>query len=518
MNPTVDIAPNDYINTIYEGRIRRTIQVILVAGVLIIASALLFSTQTNNDQSNMLVTGLILFGGCIISWQALKYHNQNLSTWVLLLSIFASLSADIFLGDIMDQQISLLLFPVAIILASQMLTPTDQWNFAFLCVVAIIGVPFIAQIGEDILPYQAASVALTLIAAAVHTRMMTFIDDIIQWSLANYEREKNSNTEIDEKRTLLQNSLDENERMAASLRKINDALADTRENVENARHFRGQFLANMSHELRTPLNAIIGFSETMLRFPIMYEDQELPEMYGRDLNHIQSSGHHLLQVINDILDLSKIDAGKFELNERPIGTMEVIQQAMAFTKQQIADKPIEVRYDGPTTLPQLLGDYERLLQVLSNIADNAAKYTESGSIVFGAATVADTLEITIADTGRGVPEDMRDTLFEEFQQAHRTSRDARDGSGLGLALANMLVELMQGQLTFESEINKGTTFKVVLPIYVKPIMDDTTTPPESQNAEATSSGNGMQQATAPDGAEAHAEPETEKQDARVITT
>ena len=482
MNQTIDISPTDYINNIYKGRIRRTIQVIALAGLLVIVSSLLFSTQSGLDQPNLLIVGLVLFGSCIASWLLVDRGNQNLSTWVLLLGIFTSLSVNILLGDTLDQQISLLLFPVAIILASQMLTPSDQWNFAFLCIAAIVGVPLVAELGADITAYQLASAALTLLAAAIHTRMMAFIDDIIQWSLANYEREKGLNSEINEKRDLLQKGLEENERMAASLQKINDDLAQTRESVENARHFRGQFLANMSHELRTPLNAIIGFSETMLRFPIMYDDQELPDLYERDLAHIQSSGHHLLQVINNILDLSKIDAGKFDLEERPVNPISVIQQTITFAKTRLGNKPIEIRYEGPQTLPQVLGDEDRLLQVLQHITDNAVKYTDSGHITIRAITRDDMLEIAIADTGRGVPEDMRDTLFEEFQQAHRNSRDERDGSGLGLALANMLVDLMQGQLSFESGTEKGSTFTVTLPIYIAPTIDGDTEPPPTAEA------------------------------------
>ncbi|MAU08902.1 MAG: hypothetical protein CL607_03705 [Anaerolineaceae bacterium] len=516
MSETFNISPNDYINNIYEGRIRRTVQVIAVAGLLVILSSLLFSIQSGFDQHNLLMAGLILFGSCIAAWLLVNRGNQNLSTWVLLLGIFTSLSGNILLGDVLDQQISLLLFPVAIILASQMLTPSDQWNFAFLCIAAIIGVPLIAELGDAIAPYQVASAGLTLLAAAIHTRMMAFIDDIIQWSLANYEREKGSNGEINEKRDLLQKGLEENERMAVTLQKINDDLAQTRESVENARHFRGQFLANMSHELRTPLNAIIGFSETMLRFPIMYEDQELPDLYERDLSHIQSSGQHLLQVINNILDLSKIDAGKFELGQRPFTPMNAIKQTVQFAKAKVADKPIEVHYNGPDTLPQFLGDEERLLQVLMHITDNAVKYTDSGHITISASTHDDMLEIAIADTGRGVPEDMRDTLFEEFQQAHRNSRDERDGSGLGLALANMLVELMQGQLTFESEAGKGSTFTVAMPIYTTSAIDGDTEPPPTTAAEV---GNEVDATISADNEDKTETIETEMVDTeKVITT
>src|SRR5690606_33079846 len=141
---------------------------------------------------------------------------------------------------------------------------------------------------------------------------------ITEWALSNYQRERRTNDELFEKRQALQKSLKRSEALADRLGEINQALEYASAAAEEAKNFRGQFLANMSHELRTPLNAIIGFSETMLQFPIMYDNESLPSPYERDLGQIYNSGRQLLHVINDILDLARVDAGKLEIHLSPV--------------------------------------------------------------------------------------------------------------------------------------------------------------------------------------------------------
>lgn len=481
---TMEMKPNEYVSVIMTRRLKRILHLsIAMAGALIIM-ALAFSIGETTSQLHIVGSGVLLLSGCVIALNQLDRIGFDRATWLLLGSLIISQSIMLIFGDIRDQQIVLLLTPIVIVIASQVVQSEQLWSYALVCIAMIIIGPLFDR-KPGMLVFQMVSVVLTLVAAFLHMRMMGTINSIIQWSLANYARENASNKEINDKRAMLAKNLQQNEEMANRLRQINEQLESTRARVEEARHFRGQFLANMSHELRTPLNAIIGFSETMLRFPIMYDDQELPQNYETDLGEVHESGKHLLLVVNNILDLAKIDAKKLEIEARRMELKPLINDLITFTKAAIANKPINVTYQGPDVLPDVVADQNRLMQIMQNLADNAAKYTDEGNITFVIDTLDDSmLEFSIVDTGCGISEELHDTLFEEFQQARRASRDPRDGSGLGLALARALIELMDGTIAVKSVPGKGSTFSITIPLYVEEVKSTETTAPSTQQAGA----------------------------------
>src|SRR5262249_40031707 len=152
---------------------------------------------------------------------------------------------------------------------------------------------------------------------------------VTEWALMNYQRERKTTEALFDNRQLLERSLLRSQALSEELQEANQELEHARTAAEEAKHFRGQFLANMSHELRTPLNAIIGFSETMLRFPAMYDDVTLPDAYKGDLNQIYNSGRQLLSLINDILDLSKVDAGKLELHIQKVALQPIVDMVIS---------------------------------------------------------------------------------------------------------------------------------------------------------------------------------------------
>ena len=220
-----------------------------------------------------------------------------------------------------------------------------------------------------------------------------------------------------------------------------------------------QFIANMSHELRTPLNSIIGFSRVLLKGI----DGPLTDLQRQDLMAIYNAGQHLLGLINDILDLSKIEAGKMELHFSEVDMREIIRGVMSTAVGLTRDKPIELRQEVPEGLPPVWADAQRARQVLLNLVSNAAKFTDQGFIAVRASADAHFVTISVQDTGIGIPREKQKEIFQEFTQVESGTTRRYGGTGLGLAIARRLVELMGGRIWVESEVGKGSTFYFTLP-------------------------------------------------------
>ncbi len=233
----------------------------------------------------------------------------------------------------------------------------------------------------------------------------------------------------------------------------------TAEKLQEMDRLKSQFLANMSHELRTPLNSIIGFSRVILKGI----DGPLTDMQRTDLEAVYNSGQHLLGLINDILDISKIQAGKMELSIEETDLNEIINGVMSTAIALVKDKPIELQQTVPPDLPKIQADSRRIRQVLLNLVGNAAKFTEEGFIRVEAETTPTEVIISVADSGVGIPEDKLESVFEEFTQVDGSSTRAVGGTGLGLAITARFVEMHGGRIWVESEVGVGSTFYVALP-------------------------------------------------------
>jgi signal transduction histidine kinase len=237
---------------------------------------------------------------------------------------------------------------------------------------------------------------------------------------------------------------------------------------------KSQFLASMSHELRTPLNAIIGFSEVLLDAnlgPLPAEEQR------EFLTNILTSGKHLLRLINDVLDLSKIEAGKMELHCEPIDVTDAVQGVLATVKPLAVKKRIQVASEHAPALPLAWADPPRLKQILYNLLSNAIKFTAEGGRVSVAARLAaggalsmpsgaspppQYLQVAVSDTGIGISAQDLERIFREFEQVHDPSR-THEGTGLGLALVKKLVEIHGGRIRVESAPGRGSTFTFTIP-------------------------------------------------------
>ncbi|MEM9168567.1 MAG: ATP-binding protein [Pseudomonadota bacterium] len=235
-----------------------------------------------------------------------------------------------------------------------------------------------------------------------------------------------------------------------------------REDAERANRSKSEFLANMSHEIRTPMNGIIGSAELAL-------DTDLSGAQKMYVDTIHSSSTALLSIINDILDLSKIEAEKIQIDRQPFDLQSLLSELMALLAPAASKKSIRFELEVGDDVPlDLIGDGGRLRQVLANTIGNAIKFTHEGGVFLGVTTVrrdngGATLLFTIRDSGIGIPEDKIDLVFEKFTQAESSTTRDYGGTGLGLAITKRLVDLMDGDISLASEVGQGTEIKVVMP-------------------------------------------------------
>ena len=230
--------------------------------------------------------------------------------------------------------------------------------------------------------------------------------------------------------------------------------------LEIASKHKSQFLANMSHELRTPLNAILGYTELIM-------DQiygEVPEKISEVLDRVQKSGRHLLGLINDVLDLSKIEAGQLTLGLSDYSFNDVVQSVVSAVGSLAAEKRLQLKVEVPPGLPIGRADERRVAQVLLNLVGNAIKFTEKGEVKVRVANSGGSFVVSVADTGPGIAEADREKIFEEFQQVDSSPTRAKGGTGLGLAIAKRIVELHGGRIWVESTLGKGSTFFFSVPV------------------------------------------------------
>jgi len=244
------------------------------------------------------------------------------------------------------------------------------------------------------------------------------------------------------------------------LTEVNRDLTVSLQRLQELDRIKDEFLANMSHELRTPLNAVIGFSGLLL----VESPSRLPEDIRDDLSIIHQNGRSLLLMIDSILDLSKIEAGRFELELSELDPLPVLEEVAALTAGLILDRPIRFSFTQPGWSGRVLGDPVRFKQVITNLLGNAIKFTEAGAVVMAMERVGRRLRIRITDQGIGMTPEEMGRLFKPFQQVDGSITRRFGGTGLGLALSQRLMTMMNGQITVESEKGRGSTFTVEMPL------------------------------------------------------
>jgi signal transduction histidine kinase/HAMP domain-containing protein len=240
-------------------------------------------------------------------------------------------------------------------------------------------------------------------------------------------------------------------------------IEDKGQELEIANKHKSEFLANMSHELRTPLNAILGYSELII--DNIYG--EVPEKIREVLERVEKNGRHLLSLINDVLDLSKIEAGRLTLTLNEYSMQDIIQTVFTSVEALAVEKNLDLKTTVPNDLTNGKGDGQRIAQVVLNLIGNAIKFTDQGEVNVEAAVSNESFLISVSDTGPGLSETDQLKIFEEFQQADGSSTRKKSGTGLGLSISKKIVEMHGGRIGVESTLGKGSKFWFRLPIRVE---------------------------------------------------
>lgn len=323
--------------------------------------------------------------------------------------------------------------------------------FCFLSVLTSIFIGIIYY--QDLLIAQTSLFTFKVLSEnfiKVYTSLLVFIGLCTWWLILNDESRRVAHEETGKQTQLLLMEIEEH-------KKTDTKLAQALKMADSANSAKSRFLSNMSHEIRTPLNSIIGYSY------ILHKDPTIPEHRRQAVNTLKRSGEHLSALIEDILDIARIEARKFELNYEPLNFHEFIEHLVRIHKIQAEDKGLSFRCQIVNTLPQQVrADEKRVGQILINILSNAIKFTQSGEIIINISYSSGVANFKISDTGQGIaPEQLQD-IFQPFTRLNTTTGNAISGSGLGLTISKILTEIMGGDLAVSSELGKGTTFTVRL--------------------------------------------------------
>jgi signal transduction histidine kinase/ActR/RegA family two-component response regulator len=308
----------------------------------------------------------------------------------------------------------------------------------------------------------AAPAAVSFVVAIILYLKDINVLDMVHWA-TDIQRKANTRAEMYfEQKEQLSDALLQLTHAKSRLELMNDKLEEANHKAEEASQAKSIFLSNMSHELRTPLNVIIGYTSTMLDMPAMYNDVTLPGNYRSDVQLVKDNGYYLLGLINDILDLSKIEAGKLELHCTAVDLPEIFRGIMATSIGLVKDKPIQVRPEFPDILPKVWADPIRVRQIILNLMSNAVKFTPTGSVTLQAYVADQEVHIAVIDTGIGIPEKALEHIFDRFEQAERDTDRHYGGTGLGLDISKQLARMHESDLKVESVVGQGSTFYFTL--------------------------------------------------------
>ncbi len=306
-------------------------------------------------------------------------------------------------------------------------------------------------------------IALLWIACAALAMVYYPIWDVIRWAGEYYDRTQRQLAEAGERKLILEQVTAELSHTNEQLTRMNALAQGLHLAAEEARAAKQQFVANVSHELRTPLNMIIGFSEMILDAPEAY-GARIPPALLADLAVIRRNAGHLSELVNDVLDLSQIEADQMALHREYVGFSEVLDSAVIGVRPLYQSRGLYLRSEVAENLPAIFCDPTRIREVLLNLLSNAGRYTDTGGVQIRAYREGAQLTVAVTDTGRGIsPQDLG-RLFQPFSQLDASLSRRNGGAGLGLSISRQFIELHDGRMWVDSEVGKGTTFYFQLPL------------------------------------------------------
>jgi len=290
------------------------------------------------------------------------------------------------------------------------------------------------------------------------------LDIALSWASQSTSRALALTKELRQRQMVLNRTLRAMDEANARLALANQRLDEARRLADEARKIKARFASTISHELRTPLNLIVGFTEIMYRNPGAYEDTELSPDFVMDLGAVYRNAQHLQKLVDDVLDLAQLDAGKLALEPSETDMTQLIRESVDTVQSLISAKELTLILDIQPDVPPLRVDRTRIKQVLLNLLSNAARYTESGHIQVSLRTEDNQVICSVSDTGPGIPPEQLGRLFQEFEHIGQSSPRRQRGFGLGLAISKRFIEAHGGRIWVESQVGAGSTFTFSLPI------------------------------------------------------
>jgi signal transduction histidine kinase/DNA-binding response OmpR family regulator len=396
-----------------------------------------------------------------------RFHARHLA-WAVVIYLAGSLVTVTLIALAFPSPITLCLY-VLVILTTAMLTNARALSWVTgLCAACVIALSLFTAVG-----WMQAGTALVLVLLSALTAWLGSrrLFTALQWTLSMTAESQKNAADAQWHRGEVQRVLKNLDEAYVRLEHTNQALLLAREAAEKAYRFKSEFVVNVSHELRTPLNLIIGFSEMMATAPESYGSAQLPKAYRGDIMAIYRSGKHLSDLINDVLDLSQIEAGRMPIHKTPTDLAEVVRESADIVRGLIEARGLACEVVLPDELPLLNLDRTRIRQVLLNLLTNATRFTDHGFVraavhVAQGQTGEPEAIVSVQDSGHGIPPEKLSNAFEAFSQLHESQ--IRDGSGMGLAVSKQFVALHGGRMWIESAMGKGTCVSFTLPIRETP--------------------------------------------------
>jgi signal transduction histidine kinase len=402
--------------------------------------------------------------GCTLASCAASYLLLKRSLWVSHFVLIAGLLAAIALGEVYFSIPEIILLCAFLPMLSAIIV---GWQAAIGTEAAIVGLFLVLSgplLGESFPPpYLLFLITGGALGALLGWSSIRSLFTVVSWSTYHYEQAQTNMQEARRHRGTMAQALKDLDLAYYRLERANAALAAAWSAAEAAEQFKTEFVTNVSHELRTPLNLIVGFSEMMLTSPESYDRLPLPGPYRSDLNSIFQSSQHLLALVDDILDLSRIEVGKIILNRSEVDLAGLVAETSAMVSDYIRTKGLDLQIEVAPDIPVLWIDPLRIRQVILNLLVNAARFTERGWIRVAVGREGESVRVTVSDSGKGIPAPDLPKVFEAFRTTEQPISTWHSGTGLGLPISKKFVELHRGQMGVESLSGEGTTFWFTLP-------------------------------------------------------
>jgi signal transduction histidine kinase/DNA-binding response OmpR family regulator len=399
----------------------------------------------------------------------LGLHKSHylLSVWLLVLTCTTAILLLAAWGGV-TASITLLALPIG--LAALYISIPVGVSIAALASLPLLFPPVILQDADPALRFVTLSQIWGVVGIVwlMHQPLLT----TMEWYRSGYRQSRKLLDQARDDRLELSQALQDLAGANLQLRRLNRLAQTLRKEAEEARKAKEQFVANVSHELRTPLNMIIGFLEIVMQSPETY-GCDIPQSLLADLSIVLRNSHHLSGLIDDVLDLSRIDSGKVALRKEPVVLKALVEAAIIAVRPLFDSKQLYLQVDVPDDLPPINCDRIRIRQVILNLLSNAGRHTERGGVHVCAWQEEQSVVVSVTDTGPGIAAEKISRIFQPFFQADGADGGKQSGSGLGLSISKSYVELHDGTMWMESELGKGTTFFFRLPIE-NPSMDSGT--------------------------------------------